>query len=216
MPELAFRVEIEWTPEGAIDDNDEEAHHRDAEHDAVKIAGLGLLGNIGAESVGAQMLVAPGCDLGDDAGIPRAARGGDRAGDVIGQHRGQRDAPPPQPAAHAEIGAGGAQLGRNRRGAGDDIEQNVPLGAEDHQRAQPDIRVELERDDRRDRDREQKIGRKGGEKLRHRLDEIGDLRPRADPNADRHPDDAGERDQHDDPAERGESEQKGRQPRRTA
>src|SRR5271156_5771882 len=37
--ELAFRVSIEWTPENAIDDNDEKTHHRDAEHDAVEIAG---------------------------------------------------------------------------------------------------------------------------------------------------------------------------------
>ncbi len=42
-PELAFRVKIKWTPERAIDENDEQAHHRDAEHDAVEIAGLGLL-----------------------------------------------------------------------------------------------------------------------------------------------------------------------------
>ena len=72
-PELAFGVEVEWTPKGAIDDHDEEAHHRDAEHDPVKIAGLGLLRNISAEPVGLQVLVAPGSDLGDDAGVPGTA-----------------------------------------------------------------------------------------------------------------------------------------------
>src|SRR4029077_16388615 len=107
-PELAFRVEIEWTPKDAIDDHDEEAHHRNAEHDPVKIAGFGLLGNISAEPVGLQMLVAPGSDLGDDAGVPRTARSRDCAGHIIGQHRRQRDAPPPQEAAHPEIDAGGA------------------------------------------------------------------------------------------------------------
>src|SRR5579859_1947624 len=96
--ELAFRVQIEWTPEYAVDDHDEEAHHRDAEHDPVKIASLGLLGNIGAESVGAQMFVTPGCDLGDDAGVPGTARGGNRTCHIIRQHRRQRDAPPPQEA----------------------------------------------------------------------------------------------------------------------
>ena len=37
----------------------------------------------------------------------------------------------------------GAQLSRNRRGTGDDIEQDVPLRPEDHQRAEPNIRIEL-------------------------------------------------------------------------
>src|SRR5580693_2930766 len=66
-PELAFSIEIEWSPEHAVDDHDEEAHHRYTEHDAMKIAGFGLLGNIGAEPIGLQMLVAPGRDLGNDA-----------------------------------------------------------------------------------------------------------------------------------------------------
>src|SRR5580765_4815885 len=85
--ELAFGVAIERTPKHAIDDDDEQAHHRDAEHDAVKIAGFGLLRNIGAEPVGSQVLVAPGRDLGDDAGVPRTAGSCDCARHVIRQHR---------------------------------------------------------------------------------------------------------------------------------
>src|SRR5271168_3102454 len=94
-PELAFGVEIKRTPERAIDENDEQAHHRDTEHDAVEVAGLGLLRNIRAETLRFEMLVAPACDLGHDACIPRAARSSDGAGDVVGQHRRQRDPPPP-------------------------------------------------------------------------------------------------------------------------
>src|ERR1700676_548110 len=55
-PELALGVEIERTPEYAIDDDDEQAHHGNAEHDAMKIAGVGLLGNIGAQPFGLQVL----------------------------------------------------------------------------------------------------------------------------------------------------------------
>ena len=50
QPEFAFGVEIERPPEQAIDDDDEQAHHDDAEHDAMEVAGIGLLGNIGAKS----------------------------------------------------------------------------------------------------------------------------------------------------------------------
>src|SRR5580700_9333373 len=58
-PEFAFGVQIQRTPEHAIDDDDVEAHHGDSQHDAVEIAGIGLLRNIGAEPFGFEVLVAP-------------------------------------------------------------------------------------------------------------------------------------------------------------
>ena len=42
----------------------------------------------------------------------------------------------------------------------------------------------------------EQIGRKGGEELDDRLDAMCDPRPQPDPDADRHPDDRGKRDQH--------------------
>src|ERR1700678_2432220 len=112
-PELAFRVEIERTPERAIDQNNEQAHHGDAEHNAMEIASIGLLRNISAESLRYDAVVSPTRHFGDDARIPRSAGRGDRTGHIIGKDGRNRDPPPPQPAANAEIGAGGAQLGRD-------------------------------------------------------------------------------------------------------
>ena len=106
-----------------------------------------------------------------------------------------------------QIGADRAQFGGDRGGAGNDIEQNVPLRAEDHQRAEPNIRIEFPGDDDRHEDREQKISRKGGQELRYGLNQICSARPRADPNADRHPDDARDRDQHDNAGERRQAQQ---------
>src|SRR5271155_2140461 len=83
--ELAFRVKIEWTPERAIDEDDEQAHDRDAEHDVVEIAGLRLFCNIGAEALRFEVLVTPARDFGDDARVPRSAGRGDGAGHVIRQ-----------------------------------------------------------------------------------------------------------------------------------
>ena len=58
-PEFAFGVEIQRTPEHAIDDDDVKAHHGNTQHDAVEITGIGLLRNIGAEAFGFEMLIAP-------------------------------------------------------------------------------------------------------------------------------------------------------------
>ena len=56
--------------------------------------------------------------------------------------------------------------------------------------------VEVQRDDQDDRDGEEHVGREGGQELRDRLHPLGPGRAQADPDADRHPDQAGERDQH--------------------
>ena len=68
--------------------------------------------------------------------------------------------------------AGVAQLDGDSGGAGDDVEEDVPLGPEDHQRAQPDVGIEVEGDDARHHDREQQVRRKGRQKLRHRLHQL--------------------------------------------
>src|SRR5580658_10974496 len=142
-PELSFRVEIERTPERAIDQNDEQAHHGDAKHNAMEIAGIGLFRNIGAEALRYEAVVSPTRHFSNDARIPRSAGGGDCAGHIVGKDGGDRDPPPPQPAANAKIGAGRSQLGGDGHCSSNDVEEDVPLRAKDHQRAQPNIGIEL-------------------------------------------------------------------------
>ena len=95
------------------------------------------------------------------------------------------------------------ELGRQGRGAREHVEQDVPLGAEDHQRAQPDVRVQREGDDRRDRHGKEQVRGKGGQKLRDRLDDSRQPRAQAHPDSDRHPDHAGHSDQHEHADQRG-------------
>src|SRR5262252_9549196 len=45
-PEFAFGVMVQRPPEHAIDDNDEQAHHGNAENDVVKITGFGLFRDV--------------------------------------------------------------------------------------------------------------------------------------------------------------------------
>src|SRR5215813_12212851 len=99
QPELLFGVPVEGTPERAIEDDDEEAHDGDPDHDAVIVARLGGSRDVSAEAVRLETAIAPGRDLGDDARIPRPARGGDRSRHVEGKYSRKRDPPPPQPAA---------------------------------------------------------------------------------------------------------------------
>ena len=104
-------------------------------------------------------------------GVPRAARGGERAGDVVGQDPGQDHLPPPLARR-----AGGTGSTASRRsvgkaaGAGDHVEQDVPLRAQHHQRAAARCSgSRCQWHDRHHGDREQHVGREGGEELRHRL-----------------------------------------------
>ncbi|GCC44401.1 hypothetical protein chiPu_0028598, partial [Chiloscyllium punctatum] len=188
---------VERSPQQAVKQRDQNAHDDDAEHDPGKVAGLGRVRDIGAETGGDEMGVAPARDLRDDRGVPGSARRGDRAGDVIGEDAGQHDLDPPSPSSEMKAVGGLAQVGREGGGARDHIEQDVPLGAQDHQRAEPDIGVEVKADDQHDEHRKGEVGRKRGEELRERLDPLRKLRPQADPDADRHPDQRGQRDQHD-------------------
>ncbi len=75
--------------------------------------------------------------LSDDAGVPRAAGGGDQAGDEVGEDAGKDDGLPALDCAEAEEGGDLAQVGGDGHGAGDDVEEDVPLGAEEHQAMEP-------------------------------------------------------------------------------
>ena len=143
---------------------------RDPEHDPRRRPSAVACGDVGAEPVRVQLGVAPARRLRDDRGVPGPARGGDGARHVVGEHARQDDPAPPQPAAHPEVARRLLQVAGERRRAGDDVEQDVPLRAEDHQRRQPDVRAAGEADDQHDEDREEEVGREGGQELRQRLD----------------------------------------------
>src|SRR5215472_9975348 len=163
--ELTLAARIQRTPEHPVERHYEQAQHHGAQHGALEVTRTGRFEDIGTEPMRGELLVAPVHHLGNDARVPRAARSGDRTGDIERKHGRQRESFPPQPAAHPEVLARIAQVRCDRRGADDHVEQNVPLGAEDHQWAEPDVRRELQHHDRRHHDREQQIGGEGGEEL---------------------------------------------------
>src|SRR5262249_28311144 len=71
--EVAFRIPVERMPKATVDHHDKQAHHGNAEHDAMEIARLRCSRNVSAEAISLQMLVSPGGDLRHDACVPGAA-----------------------------------------------------------------------------------------------------------------------------------------------
>ena len=69
-PVFAFGVPVERTPEYAIDDCDERAHHRNTEHDTLIIARMRRRLNIGAQTVRAQCAIAPAHPFRKNGGVP--------------------------------------------------------------------------------------------------------------------------------------------------
>src|SRR3984957_14577795 len=133
---------VERPPQQPVEERHQNAHDGDPENHAREIAGFGRSGNIGTDTVSRQMGVAPTRHFRDDGGVPRSARRGDGARDVIREDAGQDDFYPPSPSPEMKAAGGLAQIGRKGAGARDDVEQDVPLPSQDHQRAEPDIRVQ--------------------------------------------------------------------------
>jgi hypothetical protein len=140
-------------------------------------------------------------DLGDDGGVPRPAGRGDPAGDVGAEDRGQDEPLPPQPFGHPEAGHRFTQVAGDRGGAGDDVEQDVPLRAQRHQQDPAHVQGDPEVDERGGGEREQKVRREAGQDLDDGLGDAGHFRVHADPHADRHPHHRGQRDQDNHPGE---------------
>src|SRR5450631_833475 len=78
--ELPFREGIQAAPDEAIDNDDKERHDHDTEIERGLVALFGHLCNVRTQSVGNELVFAPGCDLGDDAGVPCSAGRGQRTG----------------------------------------------------------------------------------------------------------------------------------------
>ena len=98
-----------------------------------EVRGLGGLGDERAEAGRDQRPPAVADVLGDDARVPRAAGGGDEAGHQVREDRRQVERAPPAPAAEA-VGVGRlAQVLRHRARAREDVEEDVPLRAEQHE-----------------------------------------------------------------------------------
>src|SRR5262249_12313749 len=96
-----------------------------------EVAGVGGGADQRAEAGGLQGAALEVAVLGEDAGVPGPAGGGDHAGDQEGEDAGQDQLAPALAAGETEDARRLAQVARDAHGAGDDVEEDVPLGAEE-------------------------------------------------------------------------------------
>src|ERR1700691_1135997 len=111
-----------------------------------------------------------------DARVPRSTGRGDQARDQVRENARQYDNAPAIRPAEVEQAGDLPEIGWNGAGSRDDVEQYVPLRADQHEdyRAHPQSAAEL--DDPEQQDREERGGRDRGRDLRDRLHDPGEPR----------------------------------------
>src|SRR5262249_20811029 len=121
---------VEAAPHEAVHEDDVEAHDYHADEDIGKIALRRRLDDVGPETVGDQRVMPVGDALGHDRRVPRPAGGRDATSDKCGEDPGQDELAPLLLPRHLELVHELPEIGRDGAGAGDGVEQDVPLGAE--------------------------------------------------------------------------------------
>ena len=107
--------------------------------------------------------------LGEDAGVPRASGGGHHARDQEGKDSRQDQLLPAIELGEAEEGGDLLEVGGDGHCAGDDVEQDVPLGPHQHECDRSDSQAVAQLDQRKQNDGEQKGRRDRCRDLRQRL-----------------------------------------------
>ena len=123
--------------------------------------------------------------LGDDRGVPGAARGRDHAGDEVGKDAGKNELGPALPAREVVERGNLAQVGGDGHGSGDHVEQDVPLRAQQHQRNGADAESAADLHQADEQDGKERRGRNRGQNLRDGLNDARKPGIEADGDADR-------------------------------
>src|SRR6267143_3614275 len=123
--------------------------------------------------------------LRNDACVPRAARGGYHAGDEIRKNSRQDEVAPAIPGAEAIDLRGFLEVGGNGHGAGDDVEEDVPLRAKKHQQHGGNFEAAAEAQQKEKNDRKKSSSRDGSGHLYQRLRDARQARIRSDGDSNR-------------------------------
>ena len=121
--------------------------------------------------------------FGEDRRVPGAARCRDHAGDEVGKDAGEDEPGPALPASEVVERSNLAQVGGDGHGAGDHVEEDVPLRAEQHQGDGPDAEPAADFDQPNEQNGKECRGGNGGQDLRQGLNEARQLGIEADGDA---------------------------------
>src|SRR5229473_4417489 len=174
---------IEAAPQQAVDEHDNGGHDERRSEQHIEAAGVAGAADGAAESRGRNDSALEMKIFRDDAGVPGAARSGHHAGDEIRKNAGQDEVAPAIPGAEAVDLRGFLEVRGNGHGAGDDVEENVPLRAEEHQEHGGDLEAAAEAQQEKKNNRKERRGGNGSRHLHEGLRNAGQARIRTDGDA---------------------------------
>src|SRR5258707_15752789 len=122
--------------------------------------------------------------LRNDACVPRATRGGYHAGDEIRKNSRQDEVAPAIPGAEAVDLRGFLEVRGKGHGPGDDVEEDVPLRAEEHQEHGGNLEAAAEAKQKKKNNRKEGGGGNGSGHLHERLRDASQARLGTDGDAD--------------------------------
>jgi len=102
--------------------------------------------------------------FGDDTGVPRTAGSRDHAGDEVGKDSRQDQFFPALDSPQAKNGAAFLEIGGERHGPGDHVEQHIPLRAQQQHHNRGYAKAAAEADEQQQDDRQQRRCRDGSRK----------------------------------------------------
>src|SRR5271157_4010275 len=179
-----FSQAVEAAPDEAVHSDDHEGDHDGGQEQDGKTARVGGGVDLRAQADGLEGTVLDVGVFSKNRSVPGSAGGCDHAGDEVGEDSGENEFGPALPAGEVEEGGDFAEVGGDGHGSGDDVEEDVPLRAEEHKNDGADAQAAADFDQADEQDGEEGRGRDGSQYLRKRLHEAGEPGAEADGDAD--------------------------------
>src|SRR5208283_2480350 len=145
---------VEAAPHQAIDQDYDGGHDQGRGQKQVKAAGIAGAADGAAQPGGFHDFPLKMKIFRDDTGIPRAARRGDHSGDEVGKNSREDEVTPAIETAKSENVGDFFQIRGNGHSAGDDVEEDVPLSAEEHERHGSNFHATAQANQKKKNDRE--------------------------------------------------------------
>src|SRR5579862_1019951 len=164
---------VEAPPDQAIDADDDGGHQDGGGQKHIEVATVAGAADGAAEARRREDVALKMEIFGNDGRVPGAAGSGDHASDQVGENSGKDQVAPAFPATEVKNFGGFFQIGGDSHGAGDDVEEDVPLGAEEDQQHGSPLHAAAAVNEEEQNHRKQSGGGDGGGHLYQRLGKFG-------------------------------------------
>src|SRR5580658_9342377 len=179
-----FGEAVEAAPDQPVHGDHHERDEDGGQKDDGETSAVSGGADLGAEADGLQGAVLQVRIFRVDRSIPCAAGGGDHAGNEVREDSGENELCPTLPAGEVVEGRHFPQVGGDGHGSGDDVEKDVPLCAEEHQRDGADAESPADANQADEDDGKKSSGRDGSKHLGGGLNDAREPRIETDGDAD--------------------------------